>query len=155
MWPVDREDHQGLEMNKSEPLYISRSCLRKLRAWSLSKKEIGVICGGKGRTITHVVRLRNIDRSWKDTFDWNPREYREAVATLKKQKLEILAGAHSHPGPKDRAFPSHGDCKLIPRGNLEIIIATGRGEIRVWRMARTRKQTLQQEIQLIEVSPKA
>lgn len=133
-------------------LKITAKAHRTILRWAQSQREIGFICAGQKEVITHVFRIKNIDYQARIAFVPMRSQLIAIRSTVKKNGMAVLCEGHSHPHPKDTAKPSHGDCEFIKPNMLELIVCPVKGEVRCWRMSRSRKKTLKQEIPVVVVS---
>lgn len=132
-------------MTRSE-LKITAKAYRTILRWAQSNREIGFLCGGKTEVVTHVFRIKNIDKESRVAFVPHFGQERDIRRAIKTNGLSVLSAGHSHPHPKDTPKPSFGDCAFIRQGSLEIIVAPSKNEVRCWRMNKSRFKTLKQEV---------
>jgi hypothetical protein len=123
-----------------KPLELSRDLHDQILRWAIcSRREINIVCFGRNRKITKVVRLRNPERFGRYTASINSREYREVIRANKV--LRLIACGHSHIGGP--ASPSKGDMPpTIAVGKIELIICVKSRTISAWRICKTRTETL-------------
>ncbi len=136
------------------PLQITKTCYDRIIRWALtSKNEVNGLCYGKDRTITHVYRLRNIEKFPRYACNLNPSEVRH-IKSLVPANLRKIAEFHSHPNTKN-SRPSKTDCFYLPKGHIEIIYGTKSKGVNAWRIQNTWKQTIKTgEIPLIIIKEK-
>lgn len=122
------------------PIEISQKLHDQILRWAIcSRREINIVCFGRGRIISKVVRLRNPERFGRYTASINNREYRDVLRA--NRKLKVIACGHSHIGGPAR--PSKGDMPpTITEGKIELIICTKSRTLTAWKILRTRTQTL-------------
>lgn len=125
---------------------ITAKAYNTILRWAQSQREIGFICAGRKNIVTHVFRIKNIDKESRIAFIPHAGQERAIRSAVKTNGMAVLSAGHSHPHVKDTAKPSRGDCEFIRQGSLEIIVAPSKNEVRCWRMNKRRSKTLKQEV---------
>lgn len=134
---IDWLVHPCVELN---PIYITPNCYRAIYRWSMcSRKEINVICFGKGSHIVKVVRLRNIERYPRHSTSYNNTEYEDVIKTY-MGKFDLVAEAHNHFGGPARL--SKGDWQALAVGHTELVFCCRSQKLTAWQIKKTWKQTL-------------
>ncbi|AHI04981.1 hypothetical protein BDW_02365 [Bdellovibrio bacteriovorus W] len=130
-------------------LEISRKCYDQILAWSLSYAEIGFICAGRERKITHVFRVPNVADDTRNRYKWDQRIKRDAMREIEALGLKVIAEGHSHPSPRHEERPSQADLEYFSLGRPHIIAFPCRENIRGWFLGGNIRQTLRYAISLV------
>lgn len=134
--------------SRLKPFFIKKDVWKSILMYSLSGRECLFLFGGKERTITHVIRIRNIARNGRTSAEWDVKEYRSAKKMILQMNLSHLADGHSHCDEYSLPHPSLIDIRNIRLGAIELICFPRDGTIRAWRISNTLKNTLKNEIEI-------
>lgn len=137
----------GIQQKKQiKKLKIREKCKKRILNWAKSKNEIGFLCAGKRKKITHVFKIRNKSRTPLHRFKWDLRQRDKIRNEITKRGLRLIAEGHSHPNARHLRSPSTEDLAYFDCTYPHLIAFPISGEVKGWYLGSDTRTTRTNEI---------
>lgn len=127
---------------------IKRSAYARIEKWAL-ESPAEEICGlllGRGKVIREVVRLQNVARGRKSTFEFDPDELDAIIVKKCRQGLWFLGSFHSHTSRYSSSISTRDIEGLQELQRLCLIYSVKNSRARLWRVGSSRKDTCEMSL---------
>jgi len=136
------------QKKKAKTLKIRKKCQRKILTWAKSKNEIGFLCAGKKKKITHVFKVRNKSKFPLHRFQWDRSQKKKIEKKIKQRGCRLLAEGHSHPNKRHLRYPSLEDLRYFKKKHPHFIALSNLNKLKCWMLKVNSRATRKNEIQV-------